>query len=228
LTAPNSIAEFYDHLAPDYDRLYAGRIERAEDAVLASMLDREGFNRAGCRTADLGCGTGLLLRLCPGLAHAPLRYVGVDLSPGMIERFRAGWPKHVVQVGDMREFSIAMVGSGVGFTHVASLWCASNYVDTWDLAMMLERLLMRGGRFFVMALMPGCTPVRHTSDLNAKLHDHSDFPAMLGPHFEARCRPFAREWNVPERLGRIIERAGTMLPVGWGRHRYVIYTGRRL
>ncbi len=75
--------EVYDHLAPQYDERWSHYTE----ATLRETLEH--LNPApGCRLLDLAAGTGsLATRLLPG--RPDLKYVGLDLSKGMLDRGRA-------------------------------------------------------------------------------------------------------------------------------------------
>lgn len=56
---------------------------------------------------DLGCGYGRLLDMLQARYRAvppPERYLGVDLSPNLVEAARTRWPTHWFQVGDLRTF----------------------------------------------------------------------------------------------------------------------------
>jgi predicted TPR repeat methyltransferase len=92
------VQALFDDYAPVFDEHLVGRLGyRAHEAVVALALegrgpveiDGEGIAAAGRRhgtAIDLGCGTGLC-----GAALRPVveRLVGVDLSPGMLERAAA-------------------------------------------------------------------------------------------------------------------------------------------
>lgn len=56
---------------------------------------------------DLGCGYGRLLDMLQARYNrvpAPERYLGVDLSPNLVETARVRWPNHWFQAGDLRTF----------------------------------------------------------------------------------------------------------------------------
>jgi SAM-dependent methyltransferase len=73
----------FDGQAPEFDR----RVGLPEDdcrAIAAAVLDTAEAH-AGDRVVEIGAGTGMIGRWF--LDH-PVRYVGLDLSRGMLERFR--------------------------------------------------------------------------------------------------------------------------------------------
>lgn len=224
------VAAFYTNLAPTYDEAYSGPAERAEDWALGWMLRRAGFNRPFSdrgAVLDLGCGTGLFLRLCPAHTAHSWAYLGFDLAEGMIAQARAAFPRNDLRVGDMTALPPEVpVGAYAG---VVSLWGSVNYVEPRALRHTLDWTLKRGGRFFIMTLCPGALPAVHDPDMADTLHDYSDFGGLMRDHgFAVRARPFAREWRVPFPVGVAVELLGSRLPVGCGRHRYIIWEGVRL
>ncbi len=218
------IARFYDSIAQEYDTAYGGPVERAEDVALGWLLRHSGFNDPSRIVVDLGCGTGLFLRLCPQHRGHPWRYTGVDLSEGMLAQARLAHPGNVFARAEMVGYARRHVRT---VNQVASLWGAASYVPPADMVDALRYLLAGGGEFFVMTLAAGKEPALHTEGL--PLYDYTAFPEMLRNHgFAVRSRSFAREWRVPWPLGVAVEVLGSLLPPGRGRHRYVIHQGRRL
>ena len=89
------LAEVYDRIASDYDNLHANAAAVSEDRWLATDLT----DWIKGKVLDVGCGDGLLLRLRPDIE--PLRYIGIDLSPGMVARAKATYPEHYFIEADM-------------------------------------------------------------------------------------------------------------------------------
>jgi predicted TPR repeat methyltransferase len=81
------VRDTFDRLSADYDRHLVEVLDYRVPRLLADLL-RSAFADPGpfSNALDLGCGTGI-----SGVAFHPLanRLVGVDLSPGMIDRARA-------------------------------------------------------------------------------------------------------------------------------------------
>jgi SAM-dependent methyltransferase len=226
--APNPIARFYDGVALAYDAANGGRPERVEDAALRPLLRRAIGKRD---VVDLGCGTGLLLRLLPDLEQSGL-YRGVDVSAGMLAVARARYPRLLFRQEDMLRW-LRRPEQARSLEAAVSLWCAVNYLPPGHLLDALRRALQPGGRLFLMALTPGNLPRLHEPDLSAALYEWEPehvLDLLAGNGFaRIRARPFA--WNrlpLPDSLAAAAQTLGArFLPPGSGRHRYVIYTAEK-
>ena len=84
----NKVADFSDTLADRWDELCYHDPEKLND-----ILRRTGL-RKGLRILDIGCGTGVLESYL--LPYSPLQIVGVDISPGMIEKARSKYATPIV------------------------------------------------------------------------------------------------------------------------------------
>jgi SAM-dependent methyltransferase len=84
------VAGSYDALADRYDDLYGDNLARAEDDFVFDLLARRGVIDPDAVVLDVGCGTGLFVdrHPFPSTSH----YLGVDVSPGMLERAAAKHP----------------------------------------------------------------------------------------------------------------------------------------
>lgn len=134
------IVEIYDRFAPEYDTLYGSPLDRAEDQYVAGLLD--GLIGVWDRVIDLGCGTGILLDLCP---ISPAHYLGIDLAPKMLEVARRKWPQHTFRQADM-----IATGAHDAFSVAIGLFGSPAYPDHQALLGELQRILHPGGRFFLM------------------------------------------------------------------------------
>jgi len=111
------VGHWYDTLADGYDASFWRTCDRAEDQVVRDWLaPHVGVGRV----LDVGCGTGLLLDVLPAItAH---RYVGVDVSAGMVRVARAKHPGYRFVVADAAVVAWPMVDCVVG------LFGAANYL----------------------------------------------------------------------------------------------------
>jgi len=92
------VREAYDALAPAYDLLTSGHDHAAWAAQLEGLALEAGLH--GRRLLDVGCGTGS--SAAPMLARG-YEVVGVDVSPGMLERAREKLGPDVrLELADMR------------------------------------------------------------------------------------------------------------------------------
>lgn len=89
----------YDTVAADYARqLPDMRAEAPVDiAMIATFVDSVRDGGLG-PVADIGCGTG---RVTAHLAALGVEVSGIDLSPGMVDVARAGYPQLRFEVGSM-------------------------------------------------------------------------------------------------------------------------------
>lgn len=134
-------------MAQEYDSLYQNRWSKAEDeqtvALLKSILRDE-----SCDVLDLACGTGLGLKMC--LALSNVRYVGLDISPQMLARFKEQYPyvsAHLGVMSDLSEFSAE------SFDVVISLYTSFSYTDLPVTTLKeIYRVLRPGGRILISFL----------------------------------------------------------------------------
>lgn len=151
--APIIVPDAYSDLAPVYDNIHTSKADRAEDAVVRDLLyplvDRASWcafvGTAYPSLVDLGCGTGWLLDNFP---HASGFYLGVDISPGMIERAQEKHPGCMFMEQDMLQpipYQADVVTSTFG---------ACSYVNPDLLVDALDRILRPGGMFFLQAYSP--------------------------------------------------------------------------
>lgn len=79
--------EYWDQVAAGFDALYTSRWSRLEDRRVVGHL-KELSLKANPVVLDLGCGTGLGLRLLNEANVSP-HYHGIDISPNMLKAFSA-------------------------------------------------------------------------------------------------------------------------------------------
>jgi SAM-dependent methyltransferase len=138
-----SAAGRYDDHAEDYDAYHRDPKSLAENRWVAGFL--AGFVPKDGLLADFGCGTGLLLELHD---RAPERYLGIDLSEGMLGVARRKFPRHRFAAGNM-EGPIGALRDGEAAA-VVSLFGSPSYCELEPLRREVERVLAPGGRYWLM------------------------------------------------------------------------------
>lgn len=131
----------FDRFAEVYDALYTHPFAIAEDKIVYDLLHQE--IAPGDNVIDLGCGTGLGLRL---LNKPPHLYTGVDTSLGMLKKAIERHPQHVFYQADM---------SAIGnierpYDAAISLYGSVSYTSGRSALDEMKRILKPGGRFFLM------------------------------------------------------------------------------
>lgn len=142
------VAEAFDAIADHYDSAYQDARCRAEDRLLKDRLHvfLRGVPATGT-VLDLGCGTGLFLKLT---LWPQCLYTGIDISPEMLRHAREAFPRgHFIEAA--MEDHLPSAG---GFSAVVSLYALS-YVATPQHAINeVARLLRPGGRCFLVVYAP--------------------------------------------------------------------------
>jgi len=146
------IAQAYDRVALDYDRLYSDSTSRAESEAIMAIV-RRAWKRSGAgHMLDLGCGTGLVLDYMNG-THP--RYTGIDISPEMI--FQAARKHYIREASGEADFKcldmsdLAPFGCS-SFSTVVSLFGSFSHCTRQTIAAAeMYRVLKPGGRIVVMA-----------------------------------------------------------------------------
>ena len=99
---PGYVRALFDQYAPKFDKTLVGDLDyRGPEILLKAVLAARHAARLPShfqRALDLGCGTGLAAREFASLVD---EFIGVDLSPGMIERARATGLYARLDVADM-------------------------------------------------------------------------------------------------------------------------------
>lgn len=137
----------YDEVAALYDDHHVDAKSLAENRYVARYL--RSTIRSSDSIADLGCGTGLLLDL---VSIDPARYVGVDISNGMLARAARKYPRHRFIHGDVEERVPELADRSIDY--VISLFGAASYCSLDSFAAEMNRILKPDGRYFVMFCGP--------------------------------------------------------------------------
>lgn len=146
------VREAYDQLAANYDEAYNDSKDLAENDYLAAVA--RGFKG---NVLDLGSGTGLYLELLPDTA--PHRYIGLDISPGMLAKARAKFPAFTFYEADMEaDWPVGRASVDA----VVSFFGSFNYSLCPTITVgHLARALRPGGRFLIV-LYAERWPTRHS------------------------------------------------------------------
>jgi predicted TPR repeat methyltransferase len=140
------VTALYDQYAPKFEASLVGDLGyRGPDLLLKAVLSTcaaQGKPISFHRAIDLGCGTGLVARAF--VAHTD-EFIGIDLSPGMIQQARA--------TGLYRELEVADVAAGLKHRPDVSadlILAADMMIYLHDLAPLISeagRVLKPGGVF---------------------------------------------------------------------------------
>lgn len=132
---------YWDSIAPHYDRLYQSSWSKHEDEYVKQSLAWLGDLQSP-RVLDLGCGTGLGYEFCKE-TNPGLRYVGVDISAGMLAQFRRTHPGVELICADIRDLSASELGQ---FDVIVSFFISLSYVDSlYPVLQNLSGLIKPGG-----------------------------------------------------------------------------------
>jgi trans-aconitate 2-methyltransferase len=130
------VAADYDRVAPTYNTAWQRHLE----PITQQFLDRLPHPLTGT-ILDLGCGTGASTR-CLAARNPAARVVGVDVSPGMLEKAREENPGIDYRQADMLTFLRAF--SDPRLRLVVSTW-AIGYSRPVDLFTRCRQILPSGG-----------------------------------------------------------------------------------
>lgn len=200
----------YTRIAASYDAHYLRAIDRAEDAVLVSLLG----DVRGRSVLDVGCGTGHLLDLVQ-----PLSYLGVDKNRAMIDVARSKHPMRNLWHGDACDCS-----PDWGVRHwdvTACLWAFPHFPDHEQALRNMHASTRPGGQVLVMAYTARYPGREHSVDDPATYTTHTPsqlHALMTGTGWHGvRIRPFrvlpddtVGAW--PERWLKRLFRAELLLP----------------
>ncbi len=179
----HEVSKAYDDLAEGYDDYHVDGKSQAENRLIADYL--QSYIKSDDLIVDLGCGTGLLLDL---VSLPPERYIGVDISPGMLKYARAKHPGYRFELGDIEKPIEALGATKVDLA--VSLFGSASYCDLEAVKHSVPEMVRPGGRFFLML----CGP-RY---LARKTYINKS-ESVVRPHSEAalaRAFPGAKIWGM--------------------------------
>lgn len=186
----NQVSKAYDDLADGYDDYHVDGKSLAENRLIADYLTR--YIKPDDLVLDLGCGTGLLLDL---IDLPPERYIGVDISPGMLKFARAKHPGYRFELGDIEKPI-----EGLGATKVdlaVSLFGSASYCNLDAVKHSVPNMVRPGGRYFLML----CGPPYLARKTYINKSD-----SVVRPHSEAalgRAFPGAKIWGMSYMVDKV-------------------------
>jgi len=145
--AKSDIAREFGRASKTYEQV--SRLQRQMgDAMLASLARK---NAAPQTILDLGCGTGWFTRKLQAL-FPEASVVGVDLSPGMIEKARSASPDSIQWLtADAESLPFSSDTYDLIFSNLMIQWCQ----HPQGVLSQCRRLLKPGGRLAVSTLLDG-------------------------------------------------------------------------
>lgn len=149
--APLSAEEYWNLCANEFDSLYKSRWSQLENRRVSELL--AGLDLVTNPVVlDIGCGTGLGLRLL-SQAHVLCHYHGIDIAPKMIEQFRTDESTaHGVEltVADLATYEWDRIP---GPDLVMSVFTSMSYSQArWDSLRRIASHQPPGGKMLLMAL----------------------------------------------------------------------------
>ncbi|MCU4718959.1 class I SAM-dependent methyltransferase [Halapricum hydrolyticum] len=126
------VTDFYEGLASWYDPLATAPVVRGWRAMAAEELSLS----AGDTVVEMGCGTGANLPYLRERVGSEGRVVGIDLTPGMLDRARtrierAGWANVSVCRGDAARPPVTEADAVLGSFVVGLFDDPATTVDRW-------------------------------------------------------------------------------------------------
>lgn len=142
--------EYWDTVCSGYDDLYHGPWSQWEDRLLAKEIGSLKFKSEMVRVLDLGCGTGLGFAICSA-CFPNFQYTGVDVSEGMLAKFRS---KHSgVELHCVDALEGADSFEDMSFDFIMSINSAASFIGHPEsIRDSFSAKLAVGGKFFLSFL----------------------------------------------------------------------------
>jgi arsenite methyltransferase len=176
VTDRRAIRQFYDRIAGPYDRLASGPVVRRWRVGAVDALELH----PGDVVVEMGCGTGANLPLLRDQVGRGGRVVGIDLTPGMIERARcrvgrAGWDNVDLLTGDARDPPVESGVDAVLGTFVVGMFDdPAAVVEQWCV------LLASGGRIGLLDATLSDRPAGRPLNLGFRAFTRLSAPSSRG------------------------------------------------
>lgn len=139
-TSWESSAKWYDESVGKQGHYYH------EQVILPQLLPLMQLNK-GDKLLDLGCGQGILARAIP----QEVDYVGVDISPSLIEQAKKHTPQRHFYVQDVTK---PLKLKEAPFTHGAIILALQNIEDPLAVLKNFSKNLQKGGKLFLVLNHP--------------------------------------------------------------------------
>ena len=159
----NNVAAQYDKISEVYDGLFLSVDDHEEEKVVAQLI-RKVYTQT-MQVYEIGCGTGLLLSL---ICIPPFDYTGVDVSKGMVDKFKANHPSYK---GFVKICDVASDLMNARYADcIVSIFGAMSYVDEETLKELASFYSAR----FLMFYREGYSPITYQkSGVDVPHHNYS-------------------------------------------------------
>ncbi|MBS2037709.1 class I SAM-dependent methyltransferase [bacterium] len=178
-----------------YDRLHQGFCEDLD-------FYAEESRRAGGTVLELACGTG---RLTIPIARAGVEIVGLDRSPGMLNRAREKAPDLTWISGDARVFDL-----GRRFALILmpfnSMQHLHDYQDVLKLLARVRAHLQPGGRFIFDLFNPNVALLARDPGEIRQAFDGSEFEVLESSFYDDASQCVHTTWRFPSAVEQLVLR----------------------
>lgn len=157
-----NVSKVYNSLATKYDSLYQGKYYKKEDKALFKLISKVLHGDI----LDVGCGTGLMLEY---IKIRKEKYLGVDISAGMIDKMATKFPAHKTRLCAFEELP-----ENKKFDSIISTYGAPSYIEANHYHKFLE-LLKKDGFLFLMFYAKDYFPGYYTDEMKMNIRKTVDW-----------------------------------------------------